>query len=132
MTNIVYPIIDVALLVALAALVSAGRARLVLADVLLVGLGHRGSVVVDVAYFVLLAEGLWRPGTLLAALSLRLHRRARGRRTDRGHGPETGPRRLLGELPAPTSGPGPAVPAAFVGHLAARPDRVQPRRGVRR
>ena len=28
------------------------------------------SVVVDVAYFVLLSEGLWRPGTLLASLSL--------------------------------------------------------------
>ncbi len=61
-TNVVHPIIDAALLVALAALVSAGRARLTVADVLLV-LSVIGSVVVDVTFFVLLAEGLWRPGT---------------------------------------------------------------------
>jgi PAS domain S-box-containing protein len=67
--NIVYPLLDAALLVAAAALATAARQRLRPADLLLIA-GIVGFVVVDVAYFVLLAEGLWRPGTLLSSLSM--------------------------------------------------------------
>ena len=112
-TNIVYPIIDAALLVALAALVAAGRARLVLSDLLVV-VSVVASVVVDVVFFVLLSEGLWRPGTLLASLSLvSTAVLAVAVRTAPGRAP-TGARRLLGETPAPTPRPGPAVPATYV------------------
>jgi PAS domain S-box-containing protein len=67
--NIVYPLLDTALLVAAAALITAARQHLRPADLLLVS-GIVAFVVVDVAYLVLLAEGLWRPGTLLSSLSL--------------------------------------------------------------
>jgi PAS domain S-box-containing protein len=66
--NVLYPASDVALLVLVAAIVVLGR-RLSAADLVLLG-GVLGFVVVDVVYFVLLAEGLWRPGTLLASFSL--------------------------------------------------------------
>ena len=112
-TNMVYPIIDAALLVALAALVSAGRARLTVADVLLI-LSVIGSVVVDVLFFVLLAEGLWRPGTLLGSLSL-VSTAVLAVALRRAPAPEATRRRLLGDVPVPTLRPGPVVPAAFVG-----------------
>lgn len=110
--NLVYPLLDVALLVALAALVSAGRGRLRPADWLAVA-GITGSAVVDVTYFVLLAEGLWRPGNLLAGFSLlstgmlALAVGLAPRRT-------TSPRRLLGQLPEETPAPGVAIPATMV------------------
>lgn len=112
-TNIVYPIIDAALLVALAALVAAGRARLVLSDLLVV-VSVVASVVVDVTFFVLLSEGLWRPGTLLASLSL-VSTAVLAVAVRTSPGPETpAERRLLGEQPLPSVRPGPAVPATFV------------------
>ena len=112
-TNVVYPIIDAALLVALAALVSAGRARLTVADVLLV-LSVIGSVVVDVTFFVLLAEGLWRPGTLLGSVSL-VSTAVLAVAVHGAAAPAAVRRRLLGDVPVPTLRPGPVVPAAFVG-----------------
>lgn len=67
--NIGYPVLDTALLVAGATLVLAVRLDLQRADLELL-LGILAFVVVDVVFFVLLADGSWRPGTLLASFSL--------------------------------------------------------------
>ena len=110
--NLVYPVMDVALLVAVAALVSAGRRRLSGADLLVVA-GVVGIAVVDASYLLLLAEGQWRSGSPVAALSvlstltIALAVSASPvRRTER--------RRLVGDLPAPTPAPGTGVPAVLV------------------
>ena len=116
--NIVYPVLDVALLVATAWLLTTARSRITRADLALVA-GVVTLAVVDVAYFVLLAEGLWRPGTwvsslstiatLVVATSVALPRLAwRARRT---------PLRRTGELPAADLASGINVPAALVGIL---------------
>ena len=111
--NILYPVIDAALLVAVAALVSVGRSRLVAPDLLLIA-SVVASVVVDVTYVVLLAAGLWRPGTVLASLSLV----ATGvlalavRNAPGSHGPRR--TRPLGEPATPTVRPGTAIPPLFV------------------
>ncbi|QIK66658.1 PAS domain S-box protein [Nocardioides sp. HDW12B] len=111
--NLVYPVVDLALLMAVASLVAAGRHRLTGSDWLAIA-GIVGYVVVDVAYFVLLAAGQWRPGNLLVAVSVvstlvlaLAVAAAPGRRRDPG--------RLIGELPPPTPAPGVAVPATMVG-----------------
>ena len=67
--NVVYPVIDMGLLVLAAAALATARLQLTRSDLVLMG-GVLGLVAVDVTYFVLLAEGLWRPGTLLASFSL--------------------------------------------------------------
>lgn len=67
--NVGYPVLDTALLVAGATLVLVVRMDLQRADLELL-LGILAFVVVDVVFFVLLAEGSWRPGTLLASFSL--------------------------------------------------------------
>ncbi len=111
--NLIYPVIDVAMLIAVAALVSVGRHALTAAD-RLAAVGIVGYVVVDVAYFALLAAGQWRPGNPLVALSVvstlvlaLAVAAAPARRHDSG--------RLVGELPAPTPAPGVAIPATMVG-----------------
>jgi PAS domain S-box-containing protein len=67
--NLGYPVLDTALLVGATTLAAAGGSRLRRADVLLMT-GIVGLAAVDVVYLVLLADGSWRPGTLLASLSL--------------------------------------------------------------
>jgi PAS domain S-box-containing protein len=110
--NIGYPVLDTVLLVAAAALVTTVRLRLTRADHLLLG-GVVAFAAVDVVYFVLLAQGRWRPGSLLASLSLVATAviatavwSAPGRTRDRA--------RALGEAPAPTPEPGIALPASLV------------------
>ncbi len=110
--NLVHPVIDVTLLIAVAALVSAGRRRLTRADQLAV-VGIVGGVVVDVVSLVLLAEGPWRPGNPLAGLSV-LSTAALAVAVGASPGRRSSPRRLLGELPPPTPAPGVAVPATMV------------------
>lgn len=64
--NLAYPVLDVAMLAVVAAMVAAGcRARP--ADLLLLA-GLVLSAVVDVTYLVMLAEGVWRPGNPVGAL----------------------------------------------------------------
>lgn len=67
--NIGYPVLDAALLVAASALVTAPTGRRRRADLLLVA-GIVVLVLVDVSYFIVLAGGSWRPGTLLATFSM--------------------------------------------------------------
>ncbi len=67
--NVLYPALDVALLVAGAALLTTARSRMTSADLVLLT-GVLAVVAVDVAYFVLLAAGSWRPGTWVSALSM--------------------------------------------------------------
>ncbi|GAB3077099.1 ATP-binding protein [Pedococcus soli] len=67
--NIVYPALDVALLMAGAAFLTTTRSRVARSDLVLLG-GVLAVVAVDVSYFVLLAQGAWRPGTWVASLSL--------------------------------------------------------------
>src|SRR5690242_11529587 len=69
LVNITYPVLDILQLVAASALVTAVRLHLRRADIVLVA-GLVALTVVDVVYVVLLAERLWRPGTLLASFSL--------------------------------------------------------------
>ncbi|SDS03573.1 PAS domain S-box-containing protein [Nocardioides scoriae] len=64
--NLAYPVLDVAMLAVVAAMVAAGlRARP--ADLLLLA-GVVLSAVVDVTYLVMLAAGVWRPGNPVGAL----------------------------------------------------------------
>lgn len=66
--NLAYPVLDVAALSVVAGMVAAGcRARR--PDVLLLA-GIVVSSAVDVAFLVMVAEGVWRPGTPVSALSL--------------------------------------------------------------
>jgi PAS domain S-box-containing protein len=109
--NIGYPVLDTVLLVAAAALVTTVRLRLSRSEHLLLG-GVVAFAAVDVTYFVLLAQGRWRPGTLLASLSLIATAviatavwTASARVRDRA--------RALGEAPAPTPEPGIALPATL-------------------
>lgn len=67
--NFGYPLLDTALLIGTTSLAAAGRSRLRRADLLLMG-GIVAFAVVDVVFLILLAEGAWRPGTLLGSLSL--------------------------------------------------------------
>ncbi len=67
--NVGYPVLDTALLVAVATLVTAVPRRLNRSDLVLVG-GCIAFAFVDIVYVILLANGSWRPGTLLASLSL--------------------------------------------------------------
>lgn len=67
--SLLHPVLDVALLVAGVTYLAVVRRGLRRADVLLVA-GTLGFVVVDVAYVVLLAHDLWRPGTPVSSLSL--------------------------------------------------------------
>ena len=69
LVNITYPVLDILQLVAASALVTAVRLHLRRADIVLVT-GLVGIAVVDVVYVVLLAEDMWRPGTLLSSFSL--------------------------------------------------------------
>ncbi len=110
--NLVYPVLDVALLVALAALISAGRGRLRPADWLLAAAAS-GLALVDVTYFALLAEGLWRPGSPLAGVSL-LSTAVLALAVALAPGRTTVPRRLLGQLPEKTAAPGVVIPATMV------------------
>ena len=67
--NVGYPVLDTALLVAVATLVTAVSRRLSRSDWVLAA----GSVTfsfIDIVYVILLANGTWRPGTLLASFSL--------------------------------------------------------------
>ena len=68
-TNVVYPVLDAALLVVVAAVLATQRLRLCLSEWLFAA-GIAALVVVDVVYFVQVADGTWRPGSLLASLSL--------------------------------------------------------------
>ena len=110
--NIGYPVLDTVLLVAAAALVTTVRLRLTRSEHLLLG-GVVAFAAVDVVYFVLLAQGRWRPGSLLASLSLVATAviatavwSAPGRTRERT--------RALGEAPEPTPEPGIALPASLV------------------
>ena len=67
--NIVYPALDVALLVAAATAVATAWTRLAPTDVVVI-VGIVGFAVVDVVYLVRLADGTWHPGSTISALSL--------------------------------------------------------------
>ena len=67
--NIGYPVLDTVLLVAAAALVTTVRLRLSRSEMLLFS-GVVAFAAIDVVDFVFLAQGRWRPGSLLASLSL--------------------------------------------------------------
>lgn len=67
--NIVYPALDVALLLAGAAVLTTARSRITPSDLVLM-VGALAVVAVDVTYFVLLAQDAWRPGTWVSALSM--------------------------------------------------------------
>lgn len=68
-TNFVYPVIDVALLILVGGLVAAARGRLAPGDLTL-GAGVVAIAVVDVIFLVQVLTDSFRPGTLLGALSL--------------------------------------------------------------
>jgi signal transduction histidine kinase len=112
--NLVYPTIDVALLVVTAALVAV-RFRLTRADLVLL-IGVVGFVAVDVAYFVLLAEGLWRPGTLIAAFSL-VTTVVIGGAVATSRAPIQERPRRPGDVPDAELTTGVVVPAALIGFL---------------
>ena len=67
--NAAYPVLDMALLVALATLVTTVARHLHRSDLLLV-VGLVAYVAVDVIYLVQLTEGTWRPGTWVASASM--------------------------------------------------------------
>ena len=67
--NVLYPALDVSLLVVAATAVLLLRSRLTRVDGVVIG-AIAAFAVVDVVYLLALADGTWRPGTLLSALSL--------------------------------------------------------------
>ena len=116
--NIVYPALDVALLVAGAAVLTTARSRITLSDLALLA-GVLTVIAVDVAYFVLLAEGEWRPGTWVSALSMvgtaavATSVALPALTSRRTHEPV----RRTGDRPAADLGSGIVVPATIVGIL---------------
>ena len=114
--NILYPVLDMVLLVVAGAMAVTGRSRLTGSDLALMG-GVVAFVVVDTTYFVLLAEGLWRPGTLLASLSL-VATAIIGAACVVSHAPALPRRRRTGDLPAADLASGVVVPAVLVGVIS--------------
>ncbi|GAA1919986.1 PAS domain-containing sensor histidine kinase [Nocardioides marmoribigeumensis] len=113
--NVVYPVLDIGLLVLAAAAVATARLRMTRSDLVLLG-GVLAIVVVDVTYFVLLAEGLWRPGTALSSLSLVATAVIAVAMTTSLRPLEPAPR-APGELPAADLASGVVVPAVLIGSL---------------
>lgn len=67
--NVGYPVLDTALLVAVATLLTSVRGRITRSDVVLAA-GCVAFSFVDIIYVIELANGSWRPGSLLGSLSL--------------------------------------------------------------
>ena len=67
--NVGYPVLDTALLVAVATLLTSVRGRITRSDLVLAA-GCVAFSLIDIVYVIELANGSWRPGTLLASLSL--------------------------------------------------------------
>lgn len=110
--NIGYPVLDTALLIAAATLVTSRRSALRAADAILV-FGVVAFATIDIAYFVLIAEHTWRPGTMLASFSLVASALVAAAVLWAPNGTEVRRRRRLGELPAPSSAPGVTLPAVL-------------------
>ncbi|WP_406832412.1 ATP-binding protein [Pedococcus sp. KACC 23699] len=118
--NIVYPALDSALMVAGAAVLTTARSRVTRSDLVLLA-GVLAVVAVDVTYFVLLAEGAWRPGTWVSALSMIGTVMVAASVTLVGQAPRRTQARArrTGELPAADLASGVLVPAAVMVMLLA-------------
>jgi PAS domain S-box-containing protein len=111
LVSIGYPVLDILQLVAASALVMAARMQMRRADVVLV-CGLAAFTVVDVVYVVLLTEGRWRSGTLLASFSLVATAVIAGAVWWAPARTTPTPRRV-GDPPVVTAAPGIALPATL-------------------